>query len=286
MATTKKQSTLKEVWRRLKKNKPAILGLFVFLIVCFVAVFGELIVPYSKALDQNMSERLQPPSAEHIFGTDDYGRDEFARVIHSAKISIYIGVGTAVFAMILGCIFGILSAYYGQAIDNILMRIIDTLASIPPMLLALVIVATLGASLNNLLVAIGVSSIPSFARLSRSTMLTTMEQDYIEAARACSTSDLRIMLKHVLPNAMGPVIVQTTMSIADMILAASALSYIGLGIQPPTPEWGSMLNDARAYMQTSPYLMVYPGIAIVLAALSVNLFGDGLRDALDPRLKT
>ncbi len=166
------------------------------------------------------------------------------------------------------------------------MRLIDILASIPPLLLALVIVATLGANLRNLIIAIGISNIPSFARLSRSTMLTIIEQDYIEAARAYGTSDFRMMFKQVLPNSVGPVIVQTTMSIADMILAASSLSYLGLGIQPPTPEWGAMLNAGREYMQSSPYLLVYPGLAIVLASLSVSLFGDGLRDTLDPRLKT
>jgi peptide/nickel transport system permease protein len=282
----KKRNQLKEIWRRLKKNKPAVIGFIVFSLLCLVAIFGELIVPYSAATDQNMLERLQPPSAEHIFGTDAYGRDQYARVIHSAKISLSIGVLTALGAMAVGTIIGACSAFYSKGVDNILMRFIDILASIPPLLLALVIVATLGASLRNLIIAIGVSNIPSFARLSRSTMLTIMEQLYIEAARAYGTSDIMVMFKHVLPNAFGPIIVQTTMSIADMILAAASLSYLGLGIQPPTPEWGGMLNAGREYLQTSPYLLVYPGLAIVLASLSVSLFGDGLRDTLDPRLKT
>lgn len=282
----KKQNQITEIWRRLKKNKPAVIGFVIFSALCLVAIFGDLIVPYSAATEQNILERLQPPSAEHIFGTDAYGRDQFARVIHSAKISMSIGVLTAISAMIVGSIIGACSAYYGKAVDSLLMRFIDILASIPPLLLALVIVATLGANLRNLIIAIGVSNIPSFARLSRSIMLTIIEQEYIEAAKAYGSSDFRLMLKHVLPNAVGPIIVQTTMSIADMILAASSLSYLGLGIQPPTPEWGAMLNAGREYLQSSPYLLVFPGLAIVLASLSVSLFGDGLRDTLDPRLKT
>lgn len=282
----RKQRQIKEIWRRLKKNKPAVAGLIVFALLCLIAIFGELIVPYSKAIDVNVEHRLQPPSAGHPFGTDAYGRDQFARVIHSAKMSMSIGVLTALGALVFGTIIGACSAYYGKVVDSVFMRLIDILASIPPLLLALVIVATLGASLNNLIIAIGISNIPGFARLSRSTMLTIIEQDYVEAAKAYGSSSTRIMLRHVLPNAVGPVIVQTTMSIADMILAAASLSYLGLGIQPPTPEWGGMLNAGKEYMQRAPYLLVFPGLAIVLASLSVSLFGDGLRDALDPKLKT
>lgn len=282
----KKNSQIKEIWRRLKKNKPAVAGLVVFALLCLIAIFGELIVPYSKAIDVNVAQRLLPPSAEHPFGTDAYGRDQFARVIHSAKMSMSIGGLTALGALMLGTIIGACSAYYGRVVDSVFMRLIDVLASIPPLLLALVIVATLGASLSNLIIAIGISNIPGFARLSRSTMLTIIEQDYVEAAKAYGSSSARIMLRHVLPNAVGPVIVQTTMSIADMILAAASLSYLGLGIQPPTPEWGGMLNAGKEYMQRAPYLLVFPGLAIVLASLSVSLFGDGLRDALDPKLKT
>lgn len=282
----KKQSWIKEVWRRIKKNKPAVLGLIIFIIICLIALFGDFIVDYSLAIEQNIAERLQPPSRKHIFGTDAYGRDQFARVIHSAKTSMSIGVFTAISAMLIGTLIGACSAYYGKTVDTLLMRFMDILASVPPMLLAMVIVATLGANLRNLVIAISISNIPSFARLSRSTMLTIIEQDYIEAAWAYGTPVARIIYKHVLPNAVGPIIVQTTMSIADMILAASSLSYLGLGIQPPTPEWGAMLNAGREYIKSAPYLLIFPGFAIVLASLSISLFGDGLRDALDPKLKT
>ena len=282
----KKQSQIKEVWRRLKKNKPAVFGLAIFALLCFLAIFGNLIIPESASLDVDMMQRLQPPSAEHPFGTDAYGRDQLARVVHAAKFSMAIGVITAALALVFGVFVGALAAYYGKTVDNVLMRFMDVLASIPAMLLAMVVVATLGASLQNLILAIFVSNIPGFARLSRSPMFSIIEQDYVEAARAYGSSTGRILLRHVLPNSIGPVIVQTTMSMADMILAAASLSYLGLGIQPPTPEWGGMLNAGKEFMQQAPYLLTYPGLAIVLASLSISLFGDGLRDALDPKLKS
>ena len=282
----KKQSQIREIWRRLKKNRPAVGGLAVFILICLVAVFGRVFIPEHLSADQVMSDRLQPPSAAHIFGTDSYGRDQFARVIHSTRTSMTLGVGTSLFAMTIGCIVGACSAYYGGITDTIIMRVIDIVASTPPMLLALILVAALGSNMINLMIAIGISSVPAFSRLARATMLNIIDQDYIVAAKTYGTSDARLMLRHIIPNAIGPIIVQTTMSIADTILVAAGLSYIGLGIQPPTPEWGAMLNAGREYLQTHAYLLVFPGLAIILAALSVSLLGDGLRDALDPRLKT
>ena len=269
-----------------QKNKPAVAGLIVFVFLCLIAIFGELIVPYSRAAEQNASDRLQNPSSKYWFGTDSYGRDQFARIIHGAKMSISIGVSASLAAMVIGCIIGACAAFYGNVVDNVLMRVIDVIASTPPMLLAMICVASLGASMVNLIISITISSVPAFARLVRSTMLGVIDQDYVVAARLYGTSDVRLMLKHVLPNAIGPMIVQTTMSVADLILMAAGLSYLGLGIQPPTPEWGSMLNAGKEYMQAHFYLIVYPSIAIILAALSVSLLGDGLRDALDPRLKS
>lgn len=282
----KKKGQLSEIWRRLKKNRPAVIGMYVFILLCLLAVVGTWIIPYEKSITVNMSERFIKPCAEHLFGTDNYGRDVLARVVHSARYSMTIGVTASLTATVLGVLIGACASYYGKGVDVILMRLIDVLASVPSLLLALVVVATLGASLRNLIIAIAVSNIPGFARVSRSTMLIIRDTDYVEAARAYGTSARRIMLKYILPNAIGPIIVSATMAISDTILAAASLSYIGLGIQPPTPEWGGMLNAGREFMSRAPYLLYFPGLAIVLASLSISLFGDGLRDALDPRLKT
>ena len=281
----RKESQLKEIWRRMRKNKAAMVGLVIFLIFIAVALLADVIVPYDMAITQNGAERLLPPSAEHWFGTDTYGRDVFARVIHGSRVSLSIGVVTSLITLVVGGMLGAMAGYYGGAVDNIIMRIMDTFMCIPFMLLALAIVAALGPSMTNLLIAITISNIPSTTRLVRSCILTVVDQDYVEAAKSYCANDLRIIVKYILPNAMGPIIVNTTMGMASMILAAAGLSFIGMGIQPPDPEWGSMLSSARDFMRTSPYLLYIPGIAIVLSVLSINLVGDGLRDALDPKLK-
>ena len=231
------------------------------------------------------SSDLQAPSAEHWFGTDAFGRDVFTRVLYGSRISLTIGFVTAFFSLIIGGALGAAAAFYGGQTDNIIMRFMDMLTAIPSTLLALAIVAALGASMTNLLIAITIASIPGFVRLIRSVVLTVFEMDYVEAARACGTKDARIIYKHILPNASGTIIIQTTSSISGMILQASGLSYIGMGVQAPRPEWGSMLSEAREFMLLYPYLMIFPGVCIILTALSFNLVGDGLRDALDPRLK-
>lgn len=281
----RKESQLKEIWRRMRKNKAAMVGLVIFLIFVAVALLADVIVPYDMAITQNGAERLLPPSAEHWFGTDTYGRDVFARVIHGSRVSLSIGVVTSLITLVVGGMLGAMAGYYGGAVDNIIMRIMDTFMCIPFMLLALAIVAALGPSMTNLLIAITISNIPSTTRLVRSCILTVVDQDYVEAAKSYCANDLRIIVKYILPNAMGPIIVNTTMGMASMILAAAGLSFIGMGIQPPDPEWGSMLSSARDFMRTSPHLLYIPGIAIVLSVLSINLVGDGLRDALDPKLK-
>ena len=281
----RKESQLKEIWRRMRKNKAAMVGLVIFLIFVAVALLADVIVPYDMAITQNGAERLLPPSAEHWFGTDTYGRDVFARVIHGSRVSLSIGVVTSLITLVVGGMLGAMAGYYGGAVDNIIMRIMDTFMCIPFMLLALAIVAALGHSMTNLLIAITISNIPSTTRLVRSCILTVVDQDYVEAAKSYCANDLRIIVKYILPNAMGPIIVNTTMGMASMILAAAGLSFIGMGIQPPDPEWGSMLSSARDFMRTSPHLLYIPGIAIVLSVLSINLVGDGLRDALDPKLK-
>ena len=283
---TKKKSMLKEVWRRMRKNKGAMIGLVILIIFGTAAILANVISPESNVTTQKAAIRLTGPTAEHIFGTDAYGRDLFARVLYGARISLTIGFVTAGISLLFGGILGACAAFYGGRIDNTIMRLMDMLTAIPGTLLALTIVAALGPGMINLLIAISISSIPGFVRLIRSVVLTVVEMDFIEAAHACGTRDPRIIFKHILPNAIGPIIVQTTSSIASMILQASGLSFIGMGVQPPTPEWGTMLSEAREYMRIAPYLLIFPGVSIILTALSFNLLGDGLRDALDPKLRS
>ncbi len=277
--------SLREFWRRYKKNKAAMIGFVIFVVFALCAIFADVIVPYEKCLEQVGAERLQGPSLKHLMGTDNLGRDVFARVIHGSRISLSIGLLTSLLSVLLGGLFGATAGYYGGKIDNVIMRIMDVFAAIPATLLALVIVAVLGGSLVNLLIAITISSVPGKSRLVRSTVLTVTEQDFIEAAKSYGAKDSRIIARYVLPNAMGPIIVNATMSISGMILTAAALSFIGMGIQPPSPEWGAMLSESRTFMRTCGYLLYFPGLAIVLSALSFNLIGDGLRDVLDPKLK-
>ena len=282
---TRKYAQLAEIWRRYRKNKTAVAGLVILIFIVCIVIFADLIVPYSKAIEQVGIERLQPPSLQHFFGTDEYGRDLFARVVHGARYSLFIGVATSLIALVIGAILWASAGYFGGVVDNIICRIMDIFMCVPPILLSLAVVAALGTNLRNLIIAITVSCIPGNVRLIRSVVLTVAEQDYVEAAKSYGTKNARIIFRYVLPNAMGPIIVNTTMSISNMILSAAGLSFIGMGIQPPAPEWGALLSSAQTYMFTSPYLLVFPGIFIVLTSLSFNLVGDGLTDALDPKLK-
>ncbi len=281
----RKNSQLKEIWRRFRKNKAAVLGLVIMIFIIGIALFADLIVPYSKCIEQVGADRLQGPSLQHWFGTDEYGRDLFARVIHGSRFSLFIGVATSLIALVIGAVIGASAGYFGGMTDNIIMRIIDVFACVPPILLSLAVVAALGTNLRNLVIAITISCIPGNVRLIRSLVLTVSEQDYVEAARSYGTSTPRILFRYVLPNAMGPIIVNTTMSISDMILSAAGLSFIGMGVQPPSPEWGALLSNAQSYLFTAPYMLVFPGIFIILSSLAFNLVGDGLTDALDPKLK-
>ena len=251
-----KRNRSREVVRRFRKNKLAMLGLVIILIMMLLAIFADVIIDYSMAVTSNSSLRLKSPSEVPPFGTDAYGG-----------------------------LLGAMCGYYGGIFDEIVMRLMDILLSIPTLLMAIAIVSTLGPTVMNLLIAITISQIPGFTRIVRSSVLSVVGEDYIEAAKMGGSSDLRIIMHDVLPNAIGPIIVQGTMAIAQMILLAAGLSFIGLGVQPPTPEWGTMLNQARDYMQEYPYLVTIPGIAIAISAFSINLVGDGLRDALDPKLK-
>lgn len=282
---TKRNSRLPEIWRRFKKNKAAMVGLVILIFIVLIAIFADVIVPYEKCIEQVGSERLQGPSAKHWFGTDDLGRDLFARVIHGSRYSLLIGVSTSLMDLVIGAILGASAGYFGGMIDNVICRITDVFMCVPPILLSLAVVAALGSNMKNLIIAITVSCIPGNIRLIRSVVLTAAEQDYVEAARSYGASHARIIFRYVLPNAMGPIIVNTTMAISDMILSAAGLSFIGMGIQPPSPEWGALLSNAQKYMFTSLYLLIFPGLFILLSSLSFNLVGDGLTDALDPKLK-
>jgi len=282
----KKRSQLKAIWFRFRKNKLAMVGLVVFSLMILAAICAPLLASYDQdALMQDLNNRLQSPNRQHIFGTDQYGRDLFARIIFGARISLFVGMVTVLFSGVFGSIIGAVAGFYGGKIDNLLMRLMDVFLAIPQTLMAIAIVAALGGGMVNLLLALCISSIPRFSRVVRSAILSVKGQEYIEAARACATKDARIIAKHILPNAIGPIIVQSTLNMATTVLTIASLSFIGLGIRPPTPEWGSMLSEAKEQMRYYPYLIIIPGTAIVLSVMGLNLIGDGLRDALDPRLK-
>lgn len=282
----KKKSQAAAVWRRLKKNKMAIVGLVILSLIIFIAVFADVFFPYeAMVVEQNAALRLKPPTAAHWLGTDEVGRDILARIVHGARVSLPVAFATIAIATVVGGILGAVAGYGGKHADNVIMRVMDVFLAIPSILLSIALVSALGPSMGNLLLAISISNIPPFARIVRSSVITIRNEEYIEAARAVGVSDTRIIFRHILPNCMAPIIVQATLSIAGSILAIAGLSFIGLGIQPPTPEWGSMLAGGRQYIRNAWWVCAFPGIAIMLTILSLNLLGDGLRDALDPKLK-
>lgn len=272
------------IMKSLKRNKMAMLGLIILVILVLVAIFADFLAPYSYE-KQDLQNAFQSPSSEHIFGTDEFGRDILSRIIYGARISLMVGFISVGIALIIGSILGAIAGFYGGGLDNAIMRLMDVLLAIPQILLAIAIVAALGPGLINLMIAVGISSIPSYARIVRASVMTIRGEEYIEAARASGTSDCKIIIKHILPNCMAPVIVQVTLGIASAILSAAGLSFIGLGITPPDPEWGSMLSGAKDYIRGYSYMSIFPGLAIIITVLSLNLLGDGLRDALDPKLK-
>lgn len=282
----KKRSQWSEVWRRLRKNKMAMIGLTIIVILIVLALCADIIADYDEvAIKMNSSIRLQGPSKDHILGTDELGRDIFARIIHGARVSLKVGIIAVGIAIVIGGTLGAIAGFYGGKLDNIIMRAMDIFLAIPSILLAIAIVSALGTSMLNLMVAVGISSIPSYARIVRASVLSIKDQEFIEAAKAIGAKDTRIILKHILPNSMAPVIVQGTLGVAGAILSTAGLSFIGLGIQKPAPEWGAMLSSGRPFLREAWHVTTFPGIAIMITILSLNLLGDGLRDALDPRLK-
>ena len=282
----RKRSQLSLIWHRLRRNRLAMLGLALMSAILLLAVFADVIADYdTKVVGMNMVERLQTPSAKHWFGTDGYGRDVFARIIHGSRLSLSLSIISMLIAVAVGSMIGAISGYFGGRVDDVLMRLMDMLLAIPPMLMSISIVAALGRSMANLMLALALAYMPVFARVIRSSILSVKDQEFVEAARACGTSAARIILRHIIPNAVGPIIVQATLAMGSSILTISSLSFMGMGIQPPQPEWGTMLYEGRDLIRTSPYLVIFPGAAIAVSVLSLNLLGDGLRDALDPRLK-
>lgn len=273
-----------DAWRRLCRNKSAMIALCVLLILVIGAVFAQFIAPYDPAA-QDWEHAFELPSMQHLLGTDNFGRDIFSRILYGSRISLLVGFASVLSSVVLGGLLGAISGFYGGKVDNILMRLMDVLMAIPGMLLAISLAAAMKPGLLSLVTAIAVADIPGYARVVRASVLTIKDQEYIEAAESIGASDVRIILRHIVPNCMAPIIVQATLGMAGAILSASSMSFLGLGIQPPTPEWGSMLSAAKDYMASYWHMAAFPGIAIMITIFSLNALGDGLRDALDPRLK-
>lgn len=273
-----------EIWRRLRRNKLAMVGLFILAALIFCAIFADYIAPYRY--DQfDPSKQFQPPSSEHIFGTDNFGADIFSRLIYGARISLKIGFISVTIAVIVGVTIGAICGYYGGKVDIFFMRLIDIFQAIPDILLAIAIIASMGPGLANLMIAVGIAAIPGYARIVRASVLSIRDMEFVEAAQATGSNAARIIFKHILPNCLAPIIVQATLGFAYAILNAAGMSFIGLGLEPPTPEWGGMLSAARAYIRDYPHMCLFPGLFIVLTIFALNVLGDGLRDALDPKLK-
>ena len=280
----KKRSRFGEIWHRLKKNKAAMVSLFVIAFIILVALFAPILAPYSYEY-QDYSASYAPHSREHLLGADKLGRDLLSRIIWGSRQSIQLGVIATAIASVIGIIIGSIAGYYGGWTDILIMRALDIYQSIPMFLMCVTLAAAMGPSLRNAIIAIGIAMVPGPARLIRASILTVREQEYIEAARTINVGNARIIRRHIIPNAIAPLIVSITMSIGGNILAGAGLSFIGLGAQPPIPEWGALISDARNIMREHATLALYPGICIMIAVLAFNLLGDGLRDALDPRLK-
>jgi ABC-type dipeptide/oligopeptide/nickel transport system permease subunit len=292
--TAQRRSPTREALRNLWKHKSGKAGIFILTFLVLVAIFAPVIAPYDPTQILKDEQRRSPPcihlltcpldQQQHIFGIDGNGRDLFSRVVYGSRLSLQVGLATMTFAILIGTLIGSVAAYAGGVVDNILMRIMDVLMAFPSLLLAIAIVSVLGMGLINALLAIGIVSIPRFARLVRSTVLSVKELEYVQASRALGASPMHILFRRILPNAITPLIVQGTLGIATAILDAAALSFLGLGAEPPIPEWGLMLGEEKNSIFSAPYLVIFPGIAIMLTVLGFNLLGDGLRDALDPRL--
>ena len=279
-----RSSQWKDTWRMLRRNKLAMFGLFVILLMVIIAILAPWLAPEGYD-NQILTEKFSSPSTEHPFGTDNFGRDILVRCIWGARYSLGVSISAVAIAVFIGCILGLAAGFYGGAMDNLIMRFLDIFMSIPPILLALCIAAALGGGLFNLMLSIGIGTVPGYARIIRASVLSVKDQEFVEAARATCCSNRRIMFKYVLPNCLSALIVQATMGIASAILTCAGMTFIGLGLQPPIPEWGAMLSVGRPYIRQAWWICTYPGLIIAIAVFAFNVFGDGLRDALDPKLK-
>lgn len=279
----KKKATF---WYKFSRNKAAVVGLVIFVVFMAAIIISTIKLDYqADAISQNLKARKLLPSLEHLFGTDAYGRDMFARIMFGAWYSLGIGVTSVAIATAIGTVFGTLAAYYGKLTDNVIMRIVDVFLAIPSTLMAIIIVASFGSSPVYLSLALVIATAPTFCRVARSAVMPVRETEYVQAAKAGGASDAHIILHHILPNAIGPILVQATMSVSKTILAIAGLGFIGLGISAPTPEWGTILSENKNLALAYPHLVIIPGLAILLMSLAINLIGDGLRDVLDPKAK-
>ncbi|MCB9004079.1 MAG: ABC transporter permease [Ardenticatenaceae bacterium] len=273
-----------ETLRLLRYNRLAMIGGVIIVLLIVVAVFGSSLSPYDP-IEMDFEARLATPSWQHPFGTDDFGRDVLSRVLDGAAVSLQVGIIAVSISMVVGTLLGAVSGYYGGWLDEIIMRAMDILFAFPAILLAIAILAALGPGIRNAMIAIGIVYTPIFARITRGSVLTVREEVFVKAARSIGSNDRRIIFTHILPNVLAPVIVETTLSLAFAILAEAALSFLGLGTQPPDPSWGRMLSESRGFIQDAPWLGIFPGLAIMLTVMGFNFLGDGLRDALDPKMK-
>lgn len=282
---TKSRSQWGLIVFRFKKNKLAVVGLVVIAILIVVSLAAPLFINYEDVYKQSLAKRFQTPNAEHWFGTDQYGRDLFARVIYGGQISLLAGIFTVGAALAIGVVLGGVAGYYGGQVDNLIMRFCDIFMAVPRILLSMAVVAALGQGTVNMLIALTIASFPGYARIVRSSILTIRNLEFVEAAKCCGTSPARIIFKHIIPNGIGPVIVSATLGLGSIILAIASLGFLGIGVASPTPEWGTILSENRVNIRYYPHLGLIPGVFIMVAVMCLNFIGDGLRDALDPRTK-
>lgn len=278
----KKNSPMSDVWRKLKKNKLAMISLFIICLLIIISIFAPLLAPYDYT-EQDYDNMLQAPNSRYIFGTDNFGRDVFSRVIYGSRYTVFIGFVCITVAAIIGVLLGLIAAYYPK-LDNLIMRTIDIIIGMPAMTLLMCLIAVMGVSLTNMIIALCITTIPGFARVTRAQVLVVKNQEFIEAAIAIGADTKRILFRHILPNSLAPIIVQYTLGAGTVVLLSASLSFIGMGVQAPNPEWGLMISSGRPYLRSNWYLSIIPGFAIILLTFTLNYLGDGLRDALDPKL--